>query len=185
MSIRHYMAQMVALRKSLPGGGMPTGWGYSCIEDYVLDRGVAPKSEALTPEEDAILWAAVDAVGGRFQQKQCYYNAQLLCLRDPSESLEYREGIAQGNAVIPVQHAWVEINGKAIDLTWRGPEGWHRKGRLGNRIIGTLPEGWEYLGCPFDKELLRARVIEKSAVWAVLGDYMADFPHLRGERKSA
>jgi len=181
MTMRHYMEQMVTMRRSMP---TPEGWGYSCVEDYVLDRGVAPTSAPLTPEEEGILWMAVGNFGRRFQQKQCFYNSQLLCLYDHSDSLQYMEGIAQGNAIIPVHHGWATINGKVIDLTWR-TEKVNHKGRLGNRIIGTIPEGWEYLGCPFSKEDARARMIESGEIRAVLGDYMAHFPHLSGERKSA
>ncbi len=180
--MRSYMEQMVAFRAQC--GGRPEGWGYSCVEDYVLDRGVTLESAPLTPEEEAILWKAVDHCSVRFQQKQCFYNAQLLCLYDYSNSLQYMEGYASGNAIIPVHHGWATLNGKVIDLTWRTEKANH-KGRLGNRIIGTIPEGWEYIGCSFSKEDARARMIESGEIRAFLGDYIAHFPRLSGERKSA
>jgi hypothetical protein len=71
-----------------------------------------------------------------------------------------------------------------VDLTWRTDEPNH-KGRLRDRIIGVIPNGWWYMGSRFDDEMLRERVITKGAVWAVLGNYGDNFPHLSGERKSA
>ena len=174
------MKQMVAFRDQC--GGKPEGWGYSCIEDYVLDWGATLESASLTSEEEATLWKAVDQCRIRFQQKQCFYNAQLLCLYDYSGTLAYMEGYAAGRACMPVHHGWATINGKVIDLTWRTEKANH-KGRLGNRVIGIIPEGWEYIGCPCDTVSARARMLESGEIRAFLGDMLADFPCLSGDRR--
>lgn len=46
--------------------------------------------------------------------KQCYYNAQKIAL--DNLGAEYWEGFAC--AIIPVDHAWLVINGKVVDPTW-------------------------------------------------------------------
>jgi len=173
-----YLRHMVEFRATIP---TPDGFNYNCIEDYVLDRSTLAESALLTEEEATILWEAVDRRCARYMQKQCFYNAQLLVLADESDQLQYSEGYASGRAIIPVHHGWVTINGKVIDLTWRTDKPNHL-GRLRNRVIGVIPEGWEYRGVQFPKSKIATRIIKSGSAVAFLGDYQNDFPRLREER---
>lgn len=179
--MRDYLKQLVAFRRTMK---KPEGFNYCCIEDYVLDRGVeALASEPLTEDEATILWRA--AGGSRFKQKECFYNAQRLCLHDLTGELQYQEGYAIGSAGFPVHHGWVTINGKVIDLTWRTAKPMRGKGRLRNRIIGVIPEGWKYIGVPFPTEEIRRRWLEMQAAVSFIGDWQAGFPCLQQSRRQS
>jgi hypothetical protein len=62
--------------------------------------------------------------------KECYYNAQLMAL---DSNIKYYEGYAVSGQLplgydrkkrefvhlnIPIEHAWLVLNGKVIDITW-------------------------------------------------------------------
>ena len=181
--MRNYMEHMVAFRATMP---QPEGFIYNCIEDYVLDRGTDAKKPGilLTEDEATILWEVVDRRGARYKQKECFYNAQLLVLADESGQMQYNEGYASGRGFIPVHHGWVTLNGKVIDLTWRTAKPNHH-GRLRNRVIGAIPEGWEYRGVQFPKSEIKRRIVESKMVEAFLGDYRNNFPHLRETRRQS
>lgn len=131
---------------------------YSGVHDYVLDRGRQfDAATALTADErDVVRAAAAEARAAwacTFEVRECFWNAQLLAMSDPTEALRYCEGFAQGH-LIPVHHAWVTINGKVVDLTWRrvalaeDPEAYHApRDALDRRILGDAPEGFVYFGC--------------------------------------
>ena len=153
---------------------------YTCAEDYVLDRGSDQTvSEALSPAELSVLLGAVDRARMRFVQKQCFYNAQILALKEPS--LQYVEGFAIGRSGFPVHHAWCTIGGKLVDLTWRTTTPNH-KGRLRDRVFGEIPEGWSYRGVPFDAERILDRILETHVSRAFIGDWERGNPHFREER---
>lgn len=178
--MRNFMAAMVKSR--LLHGAMPEGFNYCCIEDFVLDRGTVFGSETLTEEETTIVFDAVDSLRKRFRQKECFYNAQLLATWDSSRSLRYAEGYASGRGFLPVHHGWVTLNGKVIDLTWRTDKPNHQ-GRLRDRIIGVVPDGWEYMGVHFDRKSIVARMMESQEAAAFIGDYRRNFPLFREERR--
>jgi hypothetical protein len=157
----------------------PSGFNYGGTEDYILDRGVDQTlSEPLTDEELDTLYFVLNS-SGRFMQKQCFYNAQMVVLYHPE--FRYVEGYAQGRAIIPVHHAWLTLNGKLIDLTWRTDKSNH-KGRLRDRIFGAIPEGWQYRGIPFDAEQIRKRIGESGEARAVIGDWQRGHPLFKQER---
>ena len=83
-------------------------------------------------------------------------------MSDVTGQLVYHEGWAVSAACFPVLHGWVTLNGKVIDLTWRTDAG---------RIYGAIPPGWQYLGVPFETEMIRSRIIETEWASTVLGSY--------------
>jgi len=171
-----YLKQLASMQASI---GKPDGFNYFGTEDYVFDRGVDQTlSLPLTEDEHESLFRTISS-GHRFMQKQCFHNAQLLALENPD--LQYVEGYAQGNAIIPVHHAWLSLNGKLIDLTWRTDKPNH-KGRLSNRILGAIPDGWCYRGVSFDTDLIRERIIDSGETRALIGDYTRGFPLFQQER---
>lgn len=77
---------------------------------------------------------------------QCYRNAALLALAGYGE---YVEGFAMKSGLIPLQHAWIEIDGEAIDNTWRDAD------------------GTEYMGVTFSDDVLRRELL-KNKVYGIL-----------------
>jgi len=154
---------------------------YSGMYDYVLDRGrVFDSATALTADEvDVVRVAAEEAEamhGCAFQTRDCFWNAQVLAMSDPTETVRYCEGFAQGH-VFPVHHAWATIGGKVVDLTWRRvslgdePDAYHEPDdALDRRIVGVAPEGFVYFGCddyPGSEEMQR-RMDEHEVCWSFL-----------------
>lgn len=169
------------MRRSM--GDLPDGYNYAGMEDYVLDRAVKPISAPLTEREYKILFAAVDNFGKRFQLKQCFYNAQMLLVCDHTGLIEYHEGFARG-LTIPVHHGWASINGKVIDLTWHLKEP-RKKGRLRNRVLGEIPEGWEYVGVAFPRDRVIKRIYATEMAGSLIDDYENGWPCLREPRQEA
>jgi len=177
--IEGYLRSTVEFRRKA-NVARPDNYKYEGMEHFVLERGEAHKSEPLTAEEMEIVIAAVDTSGTRFKMKECFYNAQLLALYDPSTELVYHEGYAAGLAGVPMLHGWVTINGKVVDVTWRLDKR-RSKGRLRDRIFGTIPEGWEYMGVGFQTEFLRERIVRRGQIWSVIDDWQEQWPAVRGD----
>ena len=180
-ALRNYLEQMVRVRRTFMPEP-PSNFNYWCIEDYTLDRGDEFTSAPLTEDETAFLLTVIDRCSiGRFQQKQCFYNSQMLVLADHSRTLEYVEGYASGNAVIPVHHGWVVLNNKVVDLTFRTEKPNH-KGRLRDRIFGTFPSKWAYIGTRMDRDMCRERIFRTQMVGTVLDDWESGYPLLQQDR---
>jgi hypothetical protein len=65
----------------------------------------------LTAEEKHL----VDSIKPRVRPKQCYYVNQLLATSD--KRVKYWEGwVIDKRVLIPLEHSWVTINGKVVDL---------------------------------------------------------------------
>lgn len=171
MSIKKY------LRQSSPGTG------HLSINSYLLRRGHAYPSQALSVEESA-LFTDVDFT--RFKLKQCYYNAQTLMMEfQDNAEVKYAEGLAANNTQVPTFHAWLSVNGKVVDPTWgrlrMEPKETLQVVRL-SHIMGTLPPGWEYWGVEFScEDVAIAMVAHKSAI-SILDDYECRWPVLHGKR---
>jgi len=180
-NVRQWLRVSTMARTQL-GVSVPEGFQYACMEDYVNQNGVDFTSQELTDDEMSIVFNAVDNSRTRFEQKQCYYNAQMLVHHDFSDQLVYHEGWAYGQAIIAVQHGWATINGKVIDLTWRLDQPVRKKGRLRDRVIGVFPKGFEYVGVPFpDKDVLRHLMLKRGWVGTIIDDWENGWPLLRGE----
>lgn len=145
----------------------PEGYGYNSLYDYVVVCGVEFQSAPLTKEEMQVV---TKAMGRRtWRQRECFMNAQELALSD--DRLVYHEGYAIGNVGLPILHAWVAINGKVVDVTWR-PE-----------VFGETT--WLYLGVPFTPEQIRVHAL-KTGFWAsLIDDWQNDYPLIREPRRCA
>jgi hypothetical protein len=87
-----------------------------------LDFGSEGNCEPLTIAEARTIIALVNAYGGlkQFEAQHCFSNAQKLIAKDMGKALKYHEGFAVIDLVNDLtHHAWVTINGKAVDVTWR------------------------------------------------------------------
>ena len=114
---------------------------FPSVSHYLLANGRTFESAPLSAEE--LAWTA-QLGWRRHQPRQCYRNAQvtaLTVLPPDGMSLHYVEGfIMPAGPPIPVEHAWLSLNGKVIDTTLRPNDD------KGCRVFGTIPEGWEYYG---------------------------------------
>jgi len=180
-TLLQYLRETVRFKKRL-GLVFPEGYNYQGGEDYVLDRGSPFSSGPLTPQErTTVLQALTLCPEKHFRLGHCYYNAQLLVAFDTSRELIYCEGWAIGLNSVPTLHGWASINGKVVDLTWKTEKPRHR-GRLRNRIWGTIPEDWAYYGATFDTDSLLARMHRIGATGSFLDDVAYGFPLFREPR---
>jgi hypothetical protein len=171
-----YLVEGVRFQSTL-GLDLPKGFHYLHGQDYVLDRGTPFRSGPLTEDEHKVVLRAVDACPlKRFRYGSCFHNAQMLAAFDPFQALVYYEGYAIGDTNdTPVLHGWVSINHKVVDLTWAVPTV-SRRGRLRNKVLGTIPKGWSYYGAPFPTAALIARICRIEATGSFLEDDVYGFP---------
>lgn len=183
-----YLHIHVKMRKGM--SSPPEGFNFSCNEDYVLTVGSPQiRSVELTDHETEAVLSAASGLG-ILRAKECFYNAQRLVMNDQSGLLKYVEGYGHGAAIIPMHHAWVTINGKVIDFTWRRdkPKGEDIETMLSNEtgtpVLGVVPSGWAYIGREFSRDKIVERIVSDpdGMVMAFLDDWKAGFPHLHEPR---
>lgn len=157
---------------------------FTNIQELILEQGVAfyGPGEPLTDDEVELLlkvsrWAT-------FKQRECFYNAQRIAAL--SDQIKYWEGYAQGSIAFPVHHAWVTINDKVVDLTWKFhgaksrvnhdpcPDKWEDR-----FAVGTFPEDAVYLGVEIDASDALRRMVDRGACYSYLDDWEEGFPLLR------
>lgn len=181
--LRTYFKQIVEMRKRIQKA-IPAGYAYWCMEDYVLQNGRLYESQPLTDEELGWLFKLIN--GKRFAVKQCYYNSQLFLMdakfHDHEHELRYVEGYSIG--VIPVQHGWLTLNGKVIDLTMRLQEKLKRqspvcRNRLGNRVLGEFPADREYFGVIFDTDHVCQEMVSSGTARSLIDDWENQWPLLK------
>jgi len=174
---------MVEMRKRMQEK-MHSGYAYWSMEDYALQNGESFISQPLT--DDEIKWIFKIIGGQRFAVKQCFYNSQTLLMsamfHDFRHELRYVEGYA--NSVIPIQHGWLTINGKVVDLTMRMQENLKRRSpvhrnRLRNRVLGEFPEDREYFGVTFSTDHVRQEMVTSGLARALIDDWQNQWPLLR------
>jgi hypothetical protein len=161
MNIEQYLQGLCLLMK---GGNKDDKWEYSSYGELILKEGIVFSSQSLTKDELDIVLNAIKHLCIKPQMKECYKNAQTLSMVEPR--LTYCEGLAMG--IIPVNHAWNEINGKVIDITWRDG-----KGKNGF-VIGEFPG--EYMGLKFDNNQILKKQFETKTYYSFLdGAYLDGF----------
>jgi hypothetical protein len=102
--------------------------GHPSLYEIVLTRGRLMEVGKLTFDEarqiaELAHWSGFSSVND-FRIKECYLNAQKLITRHNlmggGDELQYCEGyVAWEGGPLPIDHAWVTINGKVVDLTLR------------------------------------------------------------------
>ena len=171
--LKQHLQRMAELNASCRGKQYP--YTYTCVEDYVLDRGKIPTSSALSDEQYAYLMKVVAlSIRDTFPYRQCFFNSQILILADVDNRLEYIEGYCLGSSRIPVHHGWLELDGKVVDVTYsttdrtleeEAPED------LRDRILGVIPEGWIYYGVQFDRSEVKSFIFEYKYSDHLIGNY--------------
>lgn len=176
--MRTYLEQMVSFR-----GKPPEGYRYSCFEAYVLAQGRPYVSEQIPEKDKKRVLAAVNRNGLRFPIKECFANCLqfVLTCRIRGLKVVYCEGFA--TSIIPIHHAWLNVNGRVFDPTLRlkHPAPVNRDEDLQtNRIWGDL-QGREYFGVEFsDTAFLARRTLKTELFQSVIDDWQNNWPALKG-----
>ena len=173
--LHQYLLETTRFKHRL-GLTLPKNYHYLGGEDYVLDRGSLFQSQALTKaERTAILDALQSCSVKRFQMGHCFYNTQMLIGFSAPDTFQYCEGWAIGFVGLPTLHAWLIINGKIFDPTWRTERPTYR-GKLSTRIWGTFPETWAYYGAIFHTAEVVSRLSRIKVTGSFLDDIAFGFP---------
>lgn len=165
-------------------------------EQYVLDHGRAMSSESLTTEQKDI----VESFTQHFdpKAKECFYNAMFMCMvsvwgEKLHPRLKYCEGFVKSSAPFPVHHAWVTLDGVLIDLTltttkytldqlnafmYEGIE-LPRNEDLSDRILGEIPEGWDYFGVEFEAKKVGQQFVQRESSFSMIDDWEKQWPLLQ------
>lgn len=157
--MKDYLSQVVALADTIRN--KQSGTNFSCLEDYVLNKGRPYVFRELDASEREIVRRAKRQ--DSFPEGFCYANAQRLVLNDRSNKLVYVEGYAQG--LIPFPHAWAVLGDVVIDLTWE-------RFTFTNR---------SYYGVAFSREDVKARRKQKSLL-ALIDDWENRYPLFKQQR---
>lgn len=139
------------------------GQQYASPNDYVLQHGHLYQSAELTEVEREVL---AQLNPRAYKVRECYSNAQSIAINFPEFS--YVEGVATG--IIPVDHAWCELNGKVIDFTW-GEDG---------PILGVIPEDSEYYGLVIPTEQVWESIRAHHLWKPLIDDFECRWPMLLG-----
>jgi len=157
----------------------PMSEKYSCIEDFVLQRGILFSSQPLDPME--YHYVLNTTVGCKFPVSQCFYNSQKLMITlQGSCAYEYVEGYVLCDDIpLPILHGWLSLHGKVIDFTLRvkGVSLKSRK-RWSNRVLGEF-SGREYRGVIIPREYIMQHMVETGNAETLLDDWQHHWPLLK------
>lgn len=168
---------------------------FSLAEQY----GRRATSDPLTEEQHRYLRDLAKVTSGRrrsygewFEPRQCFHSAMMLTYHDANmrHRIRYVEGSAM-TGLFPVHHAWVELDGKTVDLTrsLRGEEatadffaGRPPQADLLDRVLGVIPDGWEYIGIRFPAEEVLAYIDKHAETSSLISNFRTGFCYLSGAK---
>jgi hypothetical protein len=165
-------------------------------EQYILDNGRAMSSEPLDEEQRSI----VETLTQTFepQPKECFFNAMFMCMvsvwdKELTSRIKYCEGYVSCKSPFPVHHAWITLDGKVVDLTLttnkytleqltafmhEGVE-LSRNEDLSDRILGEIPEDWQYFGVEFESKKVGQQFVERGSSFSLIDDWERGWPLLQ------
>ena len=145
--------------------------GPASVEAYVIRNGRRFESAELTDREMEyvrhIQW-------NRRPPKQCYWNAQMEAMTLPTVTgidLKYVEGFIDPDVGFGLDHAWLSVNGKIVDITLR-------IGDTDDRVVGHIPEDWEYIGVEMDPKVC-FHIIEHQTSVPIIDDTLCGRPMIQ------
>ena len=155
------------------------GFKYGSSYEAVATEGTPMKSRKMPAAFKAEVMDDIEQTDP--QMKQCYFNAQTLALRNP-ERYTYVDGYVNAGFGFPIQHGWCvarDDDGEQyiVDPTLRHDQS---KGATENNLtIGEIPEGHEYVGKEFPREMVSDRW--KTGMAGSLYDWPPYYPLMRSE----
>lgn len=152
----------------------PPGYRYTSIAAFVLDKAQCSCGREMSPRELRVMaeaWEKYKRFWGSPRPKECYANAQKLIIVARNDELLYAEGYAiHPGSILPVLHAWVELDGAIIDPT----PIWNGKG------LGVFGDGHCYHAAfRCGHERIIERVSDRSELASFIDDWNYGFPLLR------
>ena len=189
--MKSYMRTLAMMAAHCQRGGGYPALNYTSPADFVLDRGVdhAATSSALTGDELRYLKRVAKHTRLSFEPKLCFTNAMTLVAHDAMGRLTYCEGYCY-SGVIAVHHGWVTLAGKVVDLTRSTrPEsaaeycdGVPPQADLMDRILGAVPEGWQYLGVEFSKADVLSYMVKLEQTGSIIDNWESGWPLFKKPR---
>jgi len=167
--LQKYLKQMVELRSGIwkEMSMKNHGFAYSCIEEWFLKHGRAMGIGQLDARQKMYLRRVGKHVG--FEIKQCYRNTQeavIFDARGGKSLLQYCEGYAYPERLIPVEHAWMLIDGAVWDPTFE---------------ILNPNRGTAYFGKEFSEEEVAKHMRQTDEYGPLVNDWQRGYPLLKGE----
>ena len=157
-------------------------------EQYVLDKGVQMAStEPLTDEQYKYLRMITGMI--ECLPKQCFHNAQMMTLADSyheTQRVKYHEGYVF-TGIMPILHAWITLDDKIVDVTLStDPESTQRffdgespQEDLMDRVLGVIPDEWEYIGVPMENRYVIDTMLENMESRSLIDNWQDSWPLLR------
>ena len=138
--------------------------------NYVYKNGRYFESQPLTKSEQEYVKRISR---GEYPIKQCYRNSQIVALTAvPSDiTLQYVEGYVDAGIGIPLEHAWLSVNGKVVDLTLRV------KNESYKRVHGIIPENFEYYGVEMHTDEAK-HCLKHGKYISIIDDWECGWPKL-------
>lgn len=164
--VRQYLSAIAQVCR----GNFDKGYKYRSPSELLLDKGEKQGGE--DKEVDPALVKLIK-VTGYDQPKMCFYNCMLL---SSHAEWDYCEGLVmRGDLGIPVDHAWLLLDGMVYDPTLRID---HRaEDEVEERLAHNNRTNY-YFGVKLDKELALESLYHRKLTYAVLQDYEKNYPVL-------
>ncbi len=156
------------------------GYKYQSMEACVLSEGHNGNRKPFTEKELEMIGVLIQNTGTYFKQRECFANAYMLSQAAQRIGLPiyHTEGLAL--SLFGVNHAWVELNSKPIDVTWGAPKSNPRGSadHVMKRIIKNQAEK-EYIGFQVPTAPIEKLMFQNGVYPSVLDDWQNDWPLLR------
>jgi len=159
------------------------------IEGYVLEKGLAmASSQPLTDDQYNYLGVITGMI--ECLPKQCFHNAQMMTLADSyrvHQRVKYHEGyVLCRNGIMPILHAWITLDDKIVDVTLstdpksttRFINGEPPQEDLRDRVLGVIPNGWEFLGVPMETDYVVSTMMKNQESRSLIDNWQDGWPLL-------
>lgn len=182
MTLREQLQQRANMIGQLGSRG-----GLMTQEQYVLDKGTQMTStEPLTDEQYVYLKRITGGI--ECVPKQCFHNSQMMTLADSyheTQRVKYHEGYVF-TGIMPILHAWITLDDKIVDVTLStDPESTQRffdgeppQEDLMDRVLGVIPDGWEYIGVPMESEYVVGLLLKNMESRSLIDNWQDGWPLL-------
>jgi len=178
--VRFFVQQLATMMDEHKIPSLREGYRYLSQYHYLLQNAKAYEPRPMTGQEKDTLADAFRCLNPSPKVKECYLNAFLLVVYGHSKGMVYAEG--HGLHIIPTPHAWVDLNGLAIDVTWREDMAFPKSTR---DTVDTLMARVEhnaqhhgYFGFTVPYRYLNALALHTGTAGSVLDDWGNAWPLL-------
>lgn len=184
---KFFVQQLATLleQHNMPSFKPKEGYRYLSQYHYLLANAKVYEPREMTGQERDILAKTFACLNPSPRVKECYLNALNLVVYGHSQGMVYAEGY--GLHVIPTNHAWVDLNGFVVDVTWREGMGLESL-KQGRDTVDALMARVEhnakrhgYFGFTVPYRYLNALALNTGTAGSVLDDWTNAWPLLRDD----